>query len=195
MRVTLIPAAGSSSRMRGGDKLLELIDNQPILAVLAQRAREAAAQVFVTLPNKAHPRCSALNDLEIGCIFVQDAHNGMSQSLRAGVAALPNGISGLMILPADMPEITAQDMRDAWELFEREQPIALRCTAQSGAQGHPTIFSPQLLPEFETLEGDRGANSILQAQGSKVLLFALPDDHARLDLDTPEDWAAWRASL
>jgi molybdenum cofactor cytidylyltransferase len=42
--------------------------------------------------------------------------------------------------------------------------------------------------------GDEGGRSVLAAHRDRVERIALPDDHAVLDLDTPEDWAAFRAS-
>jgi molybdenum cofactor cytidylyltransferase len=43
------------------------------------------------------------------------------------------------------------------------------------------------------LQGDSGGREVMaQAQG-RILPVPLPADHARRDLDTPEDWAAWRA--
>ena len=49
----LILAAGSSSRMRGGDKLLEFIDNEPQLTRITRAAQEdlrlAPGQAVVAL--------------------------------------------------------------------------------------------------------------------------------------------------
>jgi CTP:molybdopterin cytidylyltransferase MocA len=43
------------------------------------------------------------------------------------------------------------------------------------------------------LSGDEGAKRILSQEASRVHLVPLADDRALVDLDTPEDWAAWRA--
>mgnify|MGYP000456975913 FL=1 len=126
MRVTLIPAAGASSRMRGGDKLLEDVDGKAILRVLAERAVEACDLVICTLPAPEHLRAKALVGLGVLTVFVPNASEGMSMSLKAGVAALPVDATAMMILPADMPEITTEDMKIAWEHFETTQPPALQ---------------------------------------------------------------------
>jgi molybdenum cofactor cytidylyltransferase len=44
------------------------------------------------------------------------------------------------------------------------------------------------------LTGDQGARAVLQRHADKILYTALPGQHATTDLDTPEAWAAWRAS-
>jgi CTP:molybdopterin cytidylyltransferase MocA len=43
------------------------------------------------------------------------------------------------------------------------------------------------------LQGDDGGRAIMIAHRDQTHLVPLPGDHATRDLDTPEDWAAWRA--
>lgn len=195
MRLCLIPAAGVSRRMRGGDKLLEPVGDKPCLQVLVERARQAGADVIVTLPSLSHPRADAVASLDAKCIAVPDAHLGMSSSLKAGARAVPKAASGLMILPGDMPAITAADMSYLWQQFEELHPPAVQATTSDGQNGHPIIFAPTLLPDFERLQGDKGAYGLLNDLGNRVLKTPLHGDRARMDLDTPEDWAAWRVSI
>ncbi len=195
MRVCLIPAAGLSSRMRGGDKLLEQVNGTACLRVLAERASDAGAEVIVTLPSATHPRSIALDGHPAQRVYVSNASDGMSVSIKAGISAVPISATGVMILPGDMPEIAASDMIGLWERFETERPAALQATTQDGARGHPIIFSSKLIPEFQSLEGDKGAFRILHDHDTEIMHMALPGNRARLDLDTPEDWAVWRKSL
>mgnify|MGYP006184317219 CR=1 FL=1 len=47
----------------------------------------------------------------------------------------------------------------------------------------------------QTLSGsDEGARSVLVRHRARLRLVPLPGHHATTDLDTPEDWAAWRAA-
>jgi molybdenum cofactor cytidylyltransferase len=43
------------------------------------------------------------------------------------------------------------------------------------------------------LTGDTGAREVLKRHSDRVHLVPLKGDRALTDLDTPEDWAAWRA--
>ena len=185
----LIPAAGASARMRGLDKLLLEIDGQPLLRRTGQIALAAHPQVLITLRPQDAARRQAVHDLPITILTIADAREGLSASLRAGAAFLTGA---LMILPADMPELTAQDLRQMIEAANRSPTDILRATTADGTPGHPVIFPPDLLPAFARLSGDAGARSILQAHRHRVRLIALPGSHAITDLDTPEAWAAWR---
>jgi len=189
----LLLAAGSASRMRGGDKLLEDVHGAPCLQVMAKRALATGQPVLVTMPSLNHPRAACLTGLELSVIEVPDADLGMSHSLQRGVAALPNNAKAVMILPADMPDITTDDMNEMLDAFVVTNATAMRATTQDGATGHPTLVGMNLFEQFQKLTGDKGANAILSALGDSLMLHALKGDRARIDLDTPEDWSAWRA--
>ena len=189
----LLLAAGSASRMRGGDKLLEDVHGAPCLQVMAKRALATGQPVLVTMPSLNHPRAACLTGLELSVIEVPNADLGISHSLQRGVAALPNNAKAVMILPADMPDITTDDMNEMLDAFVVTNATAMRATTQDGATGHPTLVGMNLFEQFQKLTGDKGANAILSALGDSLMLHALKGDRARIDLDTPEDWSAWRA--
>lgn len=188
--VILLLAAGSASRMRGGDKLLEDVAGAPLLATMTRRAKEVAP-VIVTLPAHDHPRAAALDGLAATIVPVPDASEGMAASIRAGTRALPASATGVMILPADMPDLTSADLRILANAWRTDPGRIHRATADDGTPGHPVIFPNSTFNDLATLTGDTGARDILKAQPPR--LVALPGRHATTDLDTPEDWAAWRA--
>ena len=186
----LIPAAGSSSRMRGADKLLELINNEPLLRRIAHAALTVTPDVIVTLRVNDPDRSTALQGLPVRILTVPDAASGMAASLRAG--ALHAKTDALMILPADMPDLTAADLQTMAAAQAQTPGTILRATDASGTPGHPVILPAALYSELAELQGDQGAREILTRH--KVHLIPLPGTHATTDLDTPEDWAAYRRS-
>lgn len=191
MTVTiLIPAAGASTRMRGGNKLLELVAGEPMLRRQARLAR-ACGRVVVTLRREDTARANALHGLDVELLHISDASEGMSVSLRAG-AKVATG--ALMVLPGDMPEIDQADLNCMITATKQYPDSILRGASAMGEPGHPVIFPPDLLPEFASLVADEGARSILQRHRDRVRLIALPQNHALTDLDTPEAWAAWRTA-
>lgn len=188
--VILILAAGASSRMRGGDKLLEQVDGQPQLARIAQVALATGAAVLVALAVDRPARSAAIAGLAVDAVPVPDAGTGMAASIRAGVARAQDA-AGLMVLPADMPELTVDDLTAVLEGFRSAPDQIWRGTATDGRAGHPVMFPARHFAALAALQGDAGARALVQDHGAR--LIALPDQHAMTDLDTPEDWAAWRA--
>lgn len=189
----LILAAGASSRMAPRDKLLEEIDGEPLLRLVARRAVETGAPVIVVLPPDRPLRARALAGLALTTALAGDAARGMTASLRAGIAALPPDCPGVMVLPADLPGPTSADLARLLALFAADPRAILRATAEDGREGHPALFPADLFPALAGLSGDEGGRSVLQANRDRLRLVPLPGDRAVLDLDTPEDWAAFRA--
>jgi CTP:molybdopterin cytidylyltransferase MocA len=189
--LVLIPAAGSSARMRGGDKLLEPVGGVALLRRQAMMA-SALAPVLVTLPPDRPARAAALKGTGVLTRILPDAAEGMAASLRAGARAA--GGRALMVLPADMPEIDATDLATLIAESSARPDAILRGTAADGTPGHPVVFPPDLLPELATLHGDEGARAVLRRHAPRIHPVPLPGQHALTDLDTPEDWAAWRAA-
>jgi CTP:molybdopterin cytidylyltransferase MocA len=125
-------------------------------------------------------------------IAVPDAGEGMAASLRRGAASFA-GAEAMMVLPGDMPGIETSDISALIDAFRADpsRPI-LRACAADGTPGHPVLFPRRFLPEFATLSGDAGAAPVLRAHRDELRLFPLPGRRSVTDLDTPEDWAAWR---
>lgn len=188
----LIPAAGASTRMRGGDKLLELVAGEPMLRRQARLARKVCAQVIVTLRQEDAARVNALHGLDIELLHITDANEGMSASLRAGAK---QARGALIVLPGDMPEIDQADLNCMIMATKQFPENILRGASAVGEPGHPVIFPADLVPEFASLAADEGARRILQRHRDRIRLITLPQNHALTDLDTPEAWATWRAGL
>ncbi len=205
MIVTFIPAAGASSRMGGKDKLLEKVGHDPILRLTAMQALDAdLGPVVVGVRPEDKPRRKALRDLPLTIIEVENAEEGMAATLRAGAAKASELISeayptcsdyeyfGMVVVLPDMPGVWSGYLKEMDVIFQSSGGQAIRAVTPEGTLGHPVLFPDNLLRGFADLEGDRGAASLLSDE--TVLTITLAGDHATLDLDTPEDWAAWRAS-
>ncbi|MBO6776680.1 MAG: nucleotidyltransferase family protein [Marinibacterium sp.] len=191
----LILAAGQSRRMQGRDKLMEEVEGQPLIRRQAEMALQATGgPVIVALPTQPHARYDALDGLDIVRLPVPDANEGMGVSLRTGFAAIPSEAQAAMLLLADLPELTAADLKTVLEAVDPDSgKLIWHATTEDSQRGHPVVFHHDLFAEFAKLSGDVGARDVVKAAGTKVAHVMLPGNRARLDLDTPEAWAAWRA--
>ena len=188
----LILAAGASSRMRGIDKCAQMVDGQPLLRRVAAEAADVAP-TFVALHHHAASRAALIDGLNVTPLLVPEAAEGLSGALRGAVAALP-GFEALMIVLADMPRIGAAEMRAVLAARDSHPDAVIwRGATADGRPGHPILFDGRLRPDFAHLSGDTGGEAIVRAHRDRTVLVPFEDDRARLDLDTPEDWAAFRA--
>lgn len=190
----ILLAAGASRRMRGRDKLLEEVDGLPLLRRQALRALEATrGAVFVALPQAPHPRYAALEGLGLRLVPVADAAEGINASLRTAFAALPKDAPCAMLLLADLPDLTRDDLKKVMGAVDLGTDTRIwRGVTEEGAPGHPIVFRADLFPAFAELKGDGGGREIIAQAEGRIETVPLPGTHARNDLDTPEDWASWR---
>ena len=126
-------------------------------------------------------------------LIVPEASEGMSGSMRGAVARIPEWSHLLMVLP-DLVEIETADMA-AILAGPTQAPNALiwRGATDDLPPGHPILFDGSLRENFATISGDQGGNCIVRPYRDRMHLIPLPDQRARRDLDTPEDWAEFRA--
>lgn len=179
--------------MGGRDKLMEPVEGTSLLRRLALAGLATGHPVTVVLPPDRPARGAALDGLDLRHVTAVHARGGMAESLKAGLAALPEQAPVLLLL-ADLPEITTADLRAVLLAGEAAPEMIHRGATADGRPGHPVLLPAWLRPELQALEGDEGARRVLQQHRDRTRLVPLPGNRALTDLDTPEDWAAWRAA-
>jgi molybdenum cofactor cytidylyltransferase len=196
----LVLAAGRSSRMGGRDKLLEPVAGVPLLRHVVQALSASAVdEIVVVLPPDPGERLTALAGTtarpEVRTVTNPRAAEGMGTSVGAGVTALRTDADAVLIVLADMPELTARDFDRLVAAFDPAEGRAIvRAVTEAGRPGHPVLFGRRFFEPLRALEGDRGARSLIEDYKEFLVDVVLPGGAAATDLDTPEDWDAWRAA-
>lgn len=189
----LILAGGQSSRMGSRNKLLEEVNGQPLLRLQAWRALKASRDVSVLIRPGQPLLKQALQGLNVRLITAPEAYEGMGGSIRAGTRAHLRSKCFLMLL-ADLVEIEASDMRTVMQARNLiSGPWIWRGATEDGAPGHPILFEQKVYGDLLNLRQDRGGQDLMAARADRVHLVPLPGNRARRDLDTVEDWEAWKA--
>jgi molybdenum cofactor cytidylyltransferase len=94
-----------------------------------------------------------------------------------------------------MPEVGARDIDRLIAAYDPAEGRELcRAVTAEGVPGHPVLFGRRFFETLAALEVDRGAREVLRDAAEFVTDVATPGRSAAIDLDTPEDWAAWRAA-
>ncbi|MEM6623716.1 MAG: molybdopterin-binding/glycosyltransferase family 2 protein [Pseudomonadota bacterium] len=190
----LLLAAGASSRMQGRDKLLETVDGMPLLRTLAKRLRASGVErTLCVLRAEDTDRRAAIADLGLGVVTNAQAAEGMGTSIAVGVAALGDDVDAVLIVLGDMPEISSHHIDRLIAGFDPAEGRAIvRAVTPDGTSGHPVLFGRRFFEVLMGLAGDQGARVILREHPDFVVDIVLDGAAALADLDTPQDWAAWR---
>ena len=174
----LILAAGAGRRM-GGPKALLVVDGETLLRRAARTALAAGCTPVVAVVGPWDPE---LEDLDVLVVPNPEADEGMASSIRAGLAALPEGVEGVLLLAVDQPAVDGNLLRDLLDLFRRSGGRPAAC-AYADTLGIPAVLPAHLFPDLRALRGDRGAKAILVREGAA----ALPFPEGARDLDQPGD--------
>jgi molybdenum cofactor cytidylyltransferase len=187
-------AAGRSSRMGPRNKLLEIVDGKPIIASVVSAALQSGARpVIVVTGFEADEVAAAVHRLDITILNNPDFEQGLSVSLRAGLAALPPDCDGAVILLGDMPRIEPSDIAALMTAAKNRDMICV--PVNDGKVGNPILWGAAYFPEMLQLTGDAGAKQLLAKHRECIVEVKIASDRIFTDIDTPSDLARLTKSV
>lgn len=180
----VVLAAGESSRF-GGSKQLQEYRNAPLVR-RAMRLAEAASGEHSILVTGHDWRAvfDACKPLRGFLVHNSGYRSGMAGSIASGVRSVSRAADAILLLLADQPLITTQHLETLigeWN-GSAENIVA---TSFAGTTGPPILFPARYFGQLASLQGDRGARSILADAGERMREVAF--EPAATDIDRPED--------
>jgi len=192
----VVLAAGKSTRMGRDNKLLMNLHGEPMIArTVAAFAASPADPIIVVTGNDAPAVEAALKGRAITVVHNARFAEGMSKSLKAGLAALPDDADGVLIALGDMPAVTGEAVANLVAAFNPAEGRAIVVPAFQGKRGNPVLFARAYVDEMMHLEGDTGARALLSAHADAVYEVEMPDAGILADADTPAAFAAIEAEF
>jgi molybdenum cofactor cytidylyltransferase len=184
---SIVLAAGRSTRMGGPNKLLADVGGRPLIrlaveAALASRARP----VMVVTGHQRDKVEAALAGLDVMYAYNPDFAEGLSTSVKAGLAALPEEADGAIVCLGDMPQVTAALIDKLTAAFDPERGALVVVPVIEGKRGNPVVWARRFFPELMTIDGDIGARQVISRYPEAVAEVPLSDISALVDVDTPD---------
>jgi molybdenum cofactor cytidylyltransferase len=181
----IVLAAGRSTRMGAENKLLADLGGRPMVRVVAEAALASRARpVLVVTGHQQGDVRTALAGLDLGFVANPDFAEGLSTSLKAGIAAVPAACDGALVLLGDMPRIEASHLD---RLIEAFAPGAIVVPVHEGRQGNPVLWPRSLFAEIMQLQGDAGAKGRIAAHRERVREVDVGTNAIFADVDTPDE--------
>lgn len=185
----IVLAGGKSSRMRGSDKMSELIGSDTVLNTCVQNISFASplAPIVVVGPHREPPP-----PLPVARTVEDPPGGGPVPGVRAGMAAMPDGVEFVGLIAGDMPEAPTL-------LGELVRPLSVQesldvAIARTDGSVQPLFAVYRYRRLADVLAGNdtlRTARSLFTELRHR--LVELPE-RLCYDIDTPEDLAAARRS-
>jgi molybdenum cofactor cytidylyltransferase len=191
----ILLAAGESKRF-GAPKLLQAVGGGPAVIMLSaetlQHARgDELVDVLIAVVDKPkHESGTALTLSRSGFKCVVSPGGGMGHSLAAGVAAVADDASAILVVLGDEPFIPEDVIPQLLARFN-SGGAHIVVPRYRGERGHPVLFGRAAFPELLALGGDQGARSVIDRDPSRVAFVDL-DLPKPADVDTPDDLARLR---
>ena len=182
----LVLAAGGSSRL-GRPKQLLPYGDATLLDHVLETARSCPFEQLLCVIGGAADAVRASVDFD-GVEVVENSEfgEGCSSSIAAALHAVDARCEVLVLMLGDQPGVTAASVTGL--LAGRgDAPIAV-CRYSDG-RGHPLAFSRRLIPELETLHGDKAVWKLLDRHAEEAVDVPVDGPIPR-DVDTLEDYQA-----
>ncbi len=183
----LVLAAGRSSRMGTINKLLIGIDGQPMVRHAVAAVREAGLKPIVVVTGHQHAELEkALADAGVSFVHNPDYAEGLATSVKAGIAALPGDVDGVLVGLGDMPRVGSGDIERLVAAFNPVEGRSIVVPTRNGKRGNPVLWAKRFLPDMRQLAGDVGARNLIAANPEAVVEVEMASDGVLTDIDTPQ---------
>ena len=185
----IILAAGLSERMGVFKPLLPVGDSPAIIRCVKTAEAAGIRDIAIVTGNMRDELEAAVRMGAPGARLVHNAgyHDGMFSSVRAGVAALPDGIDGFFLLPADCCAVSSDTLLKLMDEFTKARSSAVMRTRFEGRRGHPPLIPARYVGPLLAYGGDRGLKGFLS--GLPTVELEMDNPGSLLDMDTPGDYA------
>jgi molybdenum cofactor cytidylyltransferase len=178
--------AGASARFGDGSKLTATLSGKPLLCYPAHALIDAGfdARMAVCRPGDAGLRgLLAAEDFELVPNPRHDAGMGTSIAAAAGHAREKDA-DGLLILPGDMPFVTAETLERIRDAFAPDEGRSIIVAKAGDRRGPPTLFGRDYFGALCALQGDEGGKSVVEAHPDEVFEVECADEGELDDVDT-----------
>ena len=173
----------------GEPKQLLPVHGRPLLeAALAAACESRLDEVVVVLGAHADEIRRTVRLGRARVVLNPAYADGMSTSLRAGIASLGSHVGRAVVILGDQPDISAEvvDL-----LLDTQAVSGLPAAALSfnGLLHPPVVLAREMWGDIESLEGDVGCRALVRAHPELVAAVAadMPGGHP-VDIDTREDF-------
>jgi len=190
----LILAAGASERY-GQTKTLLDWHGEPLIAHVARAVLASPARpVVVVLGAHADEIRQTLHDLPVQIVVNRNWREGMSESVRVGLAAVPVEACAALFVMGDQPGITPDLLTSLIAHFRKTGAPIVEPRFRD-RPGTPALFAREMFPELMQLTGDRGGRPLIHKYADRVAVVQVSDPATLKDIDTPQDYREQMSNL
>jgi molybdenum cofactor cytidylyltransferase len=187
----VVLAAGRSRRMAPHNKLL-LRDKtgKPMVARVVDNVLSSHARpILVVTGHQSTEVEAALAGKPVRFVYAPDYADGLSASLKAGIAGVPDECSAALVCLGDMPLVTGRIIDRLLAAYDRDEGRLIVLPTFRGKQGNPMLWDRRFFPEILQVAGDSGARFLLGRHMEALTEVEVGEDSVLRDFDTTDELA------
>jgi molybdenum cofactor cytidylyltransferase len=182
----IVLAAGKSLRM-GTNKMLANFRGEPMLRVtVASIANSSVDQIIVVTGHERLKAEAILNGIKLRTVHNPHFADGLSTSLRCGLEAISETADAAIICLGDMPLIEPHLIDRLIAAYNPVEQRTIVVPTYRGQLGNPVLWGANHFIKLMSLEGDRGARSLIDQLRAEVVEIESTTNAVLRDADTPE---------
>jgi molybdenum cofactor cytidylyltransferase len=184
----VVLAAGRSRRMAPHNKLLvaDRTGKTMIARVVDNVLSSNARPLLVVTGHQSEQIQHILGGRPVRYVHAADYAEGLSASLKAGIAAIPAECSAALVCLGDMPLVTGRMIDRLLSAYDPDEGRLIVLPTFRGKQGNPMLWDRRFFPEILQISGDSGARFLLGKHIEVVAEVEMADDAVLRDFDTTD---------
>lgn len=188
----VVLAAGMGTRYTGGNKLLETVDEEPIVRRAVRTFLDTTLDsVVVVVGHETDAIRSALDGLESTIVVNPDYEAGQSTSMRRGVeVGRERDWDAIVFGLGDMPFVRPESI-DLLVHADAVTEYTILGAAYEHERGNPMLFDGVHYDELSEIEGDTGGRPLV-IESDETALVETDDPGVVRDIDTVEDYERYQ---
>ncbi len=184
----VVLAAGIGSRAGRNKLLFENEDGEPLfMRALTAALHSKAEPVFVITGYRAEEMEAWLEDIDVNILYNPAYRAGIKTSINLGLKSMPGFCDGALLLPADMPNITAEDLNALIAEFDPKAEKSLVMAAFQGQKSNPVIWSKSLYDVADIVPENTHLRPVFMEHADYTKLVEIKDPEHLLDVNFPSD--------
>jgi len=182
-------AAGRSKRMGRNNKLLLDVDGIPLVRKSAINTLNSnVASMTVVTGFDEDKIVDALSGLNVNFVKNVNFREGLSSSLKAGLANITPSPSAVIICLADMPKIQPEHINRIIENFDPLRGWEICIPTNNGKRGNPVLIGSRFFPHIFETSGDFGAKQVMKNHPEKIVEVEIGTSDIHFDIDTQDEY-------
>jgi molybdenum cofactor cytidylyltransferase len=179
----------------GSNKMLANTGGMPMIRRTVSAIQPAVDALVVVTGRDSAEVERALGRLGVSTVFNPDFADGLSTSLKRGLAAVPSDADAVLVCLGDMPLVDTSIIRRLIAGFNPAEHRSICVPVHDGKRGNPVLWGKQHFGALMSLSGDKGGRGLFDLLADEIVEIPMPDGSVLTDIDTPEALTAMTAAL